>query len=94
MFGSSNVTRNMKALAKAIIGAAAFLELSSDDTINPDDAVKALEDISSNLRSASPDEVAAIRMALQDLTAEERANFGRADTLKFYERFLEYVGLA
>ena len=76
-----------------MIGAAAFLELSSDDTVNPDDAVKALEDIAATLQSASPDEVTAIRAALQELIAEERASFARADAIGFYEHFLESVGL-
>jgi hypothetical protein len=84
----------MKTIAKAMIGAAAFLELSSDDTVNPDDAVRALEDISGTLQSASPDEVAAIRAALQEMIAEERASFARADAIRFYEHFLESVGLA
>jgi hypothetical protein len=83
----------MKTLAKATIGAAAFLALSSEDSLNPDDAVRALEDISATLQSASPDEVAAIRAALQELIAEERASLARADTLRFYEHFLESVGL-
>ena len=84
----------MITLAKALIQAAAFIELSSDDTVNPDDAVRALEDIAATLQSASPDEVAAIRAALQELIAEERASFARADALRFYEHFLESVGLA
>ena len=83
----------MITLAKALFQAAAFIELSSDDTVNPDDAVRALEDISATLQSASLDEVAAIRAALQELIAEERASFARADALRFYEHFLESVGL-
>lgn len=84
----------MKTLAKAVIGAAAFLELSSDDSVNPDYAVRALEDISATLQSASPDEVAVIRSALQELIAEESSSFARADAIRFYEHFLESVGLA
>ena len=55
----------MKTLAKALIRTAAFLELSGDDTINPDDAVRALEGIAHTLQSASPEELAAVRDALQ-----------------------------
>ena len=73
----------MKTLAKALIQTAAFLELSGDDTVNPDDAVKALEDIAHTLQSASPEELAAVRDALRELTAEERAGFARADVLRF-----------
>ena len=84
----------MKTLGKAIIGAAALLELSSDDSVNPEDVVRALEDISATLQSASPEEVAAIRAALQPLIAEERMSFARADSLKFYEHFWDSVGSA
>ena len=55
---------------------------------------EALEDISATLQSASLDEVAAIRAALQELTAEEHASLARADVLRFYEHFLNSIGLA
>ncbi len=84
----------METLAKAVLRAAAFLEFSNQDTVNPDDAVRALEDIAATLQSASPDEIAAIRTALQELIAEERTSFARVETLRFYEHFLESVGLA
>jgi hypothetical protein len=63
----------MKTLAKALIQTAAFLELSDDDVVQPDDAVRTLQNIAHTLHSASPDELAAIRAVLQELTAEERA---------------------
>jgi citrate lyase beta subunit len=83
----------MKILAKALIQTAAFLELSSDDAVNPDDAVRALEDIAHTLQSASPEELVVVRDALQELAAEERAGFARADVLKFYEHFFESIGV-
>jgi hypothetical protein len=83
----------MKTLAKALIQTAAFLELSRDDAVSPDDAVRALEDIAHTLQSASPEELAAVRDALQELAAEERAGFARADVLRFYEHFFESIGL-
>ena len=83
----------MNILAKALIQTAAFLELSGDDAVNPDDAVRALEDIAHTLQSASPDELAAVRDALQELATEERAGFARADVLKFYEQFFERIGV-
>jgi len=83
----------MKTLAKALIQTAAFLELSGDDVVSPDDAVRALEDIAHTLQSASPEELAAVRDALQELAAEERAGFARADVLRFYEQFFESIGV-
>ena len=84
----------MKTLAKALIDAAAFFELSGDDAVNPDDAVKALESISHTLHAASSEEIAALREVLRKKVEEERAGLGRADLLKFYEHFLESFGVA
>ncbi|MEI9864721.1 MAG: hypothetical protein WDN00_09240 [Limisphaerales bacterium] len=83
----------MKTLAKALIQSAAFFELSGEDIISLDDSVQALEDIAHTLQSASPEELAAVRDALQELAAEERAGFARADVLRFYEQFLENIGV-
>ena len=76
-----------------MIGAAAFLELSSDDSVDPDDAVGALEDIAATLQLASADEVAAIRDVCDELIAEEISSLARCDVIRFYENFLESVGL-
>jgi hypothetical protein len=84
----------MQILAKALIDAAAFLELSGEDIIHLDDAVRALESIGDTLRSASPAELSAIRAALSDLIATERAGTARADLLRFYEHFFESFGLS
>ena len=83
----------MITLAKALIQAAAFLELSGDDVILPDDSVRALESIGYSLQSTSPEELVAIRAALQELTAAEQAGKARADVLRFYGEFMESFGL-
>jgi hypothetical protein len=82
----------MHTLAKALIETAAFLELSGDDVINPDDAVRAMEGIGHTLKSASPDELSAIRATLSELIARERAGAARADLLGFYEQFFDGFG--
>ena len=83
----------MKTIAKALIGAAAFLELSGEDFVDLDASVKALEEIGHGLQSASPEELAAIRLALQEMIAEERAGLARPDMLNFYAGFLESFGM-
>lgn len=82
----------MKTLAKALIEIAAFVELSGDDVIDPDLAVRALESMANTLHSASPEELVAIRAALSEMIAMERAGWARKDVLRFYERFLEDSG--
>jgi len=46
----------MKSLCKAIIWSACFLELSEDDVVDPDSAVKALEGMAATLQGATKEE--------------------------------------
>jgi hypothetical protein len=84
---------DMNHLARAVVGASAFLEFAESDTLNPDDAVKALEDIAHALHGASPQEIAALREAC----AAERESYARhganSEVLQFFDRFLYNVGL-
>ncbi len=73
----------MDSLAKAILETAAFLELSGEEAINPDAAVRALEDLGFLLSGCTPDEKAALKRAAQSLASEgadeeRRRFFGRA----------------
>ena len=83
----------MKTLAKALVQTAAFLEFSDDNTIDPHNAVKALEDIAYALHSASPDEVAAIREALKEMVNASQTDAARAATRRFSDAFLESMGV-
>jgi hypothetical protein len=83
----------MKALARALINAAAFLELSDDKAINPELAVQALEEIALHLSECSEEE----RKVLADVLAEMRANEletgPRPEVLAFLDSFLVSFGL-
>ena len=80
-------------LARAVIYAAAFLELSEDDEVDPDAAVKALENMASCLHGASAEELAALREVL----ASERQNWlelGYTNGIvDFFDTFFEAFGL-
>src|SRR5438309_8650998 len=62
--------RAMKALARAVINAAAFLELSDDSALDPELALQALEEIALHLSASTPEE----RKVLTEVLAEMRAN--------------------
>jgi hypothetical protein len=79
----------MRTLANAILDLAAFLELSGDDVIDPDAAVNALESLASALKSASPEEVAAIRSAIR----EQIASSASPERAAFLRSFAENAGL-
>jgi len=78
----------MKALARAIVDLAGFLELSGDDVVDPDSAVTALESMAVELAKATPAEKRAIRAA-----AMERAKGARGPEKVFFQSFLDALGL-
>jgi len=84
----------MKSLCRAIIWSACFLELSSDDIVNPDSAVKALEDIGSALQDATEEEKEAFRRACsEEAFSLEKAGSGYAKTAEFIRGLPESVGI-
>ena len=79
----------MRTLANAILDLAAFLELSGDDVIDPDAAVNAMESLAFSLKSATPEEVAAVRSAIR----EQVASAPSPERAEFLRSFAENVGL-
>lgn len=78
----------MKTLARGILIACAFLELSDDTAVDPDAAVRAMEDIAAELQKAAPEERESLRSVAAEMAREERGA-----VKKFYESFVEHVGL-
>ena len=73
----------MKALARAVVDAMAFLELSEPPAVDDDAAVAALEMLSADLQGCTAREKAALRGVLSEYAAASR---GRRK--KFYESFM------
>ncbi len=84
----------MKALARAVINAAAYLELADESQVDPELALQALEEIAYNLSYATEDEKMAVSEALADMKAAERDNQTRPEMLDFLDTFLVSFGLA
>ena len=83
----------MKSLARAVLNSAAFLELSTDDVLDPRLAVKALEDITTILGSSTAAERAALRAACQEAFVRGLASGAQDAELEFYRSFMKNVGL-
>lgn len=83
----------MKALARAVINAAAYLELSDESQVDPELALQALEEIAYNLSYASDAEKQALMEALADMKQAERDNETRPEMLEFLETFPASFGL-
>jgi predicted RNA-binding protein with EMAP domain len=85
----------MKALARAILNLSAFLELSSDDIVDPDSALQALEQLSNDLKQATPGELeylkAAIRQEIVEIGDERTPE--QQHRIEFFLDFMENLGL-
>ena len=83
----------MKHLCQAIIWSACFLELSEDDVIDPDAAVKALEDIAAALQSATDEEKRAFIAECAAEAGRLQAKPEYAATADFVRNLPSYAGL-
>ena len=83
----------MKSIAKALVDAAAFLELSGDDVVDPDSAVGAMEMIISDLAGCTQEEKSAIAEAAATAASESKNSGSSAEMIQFYENFINNCGL-
>lgn len=85
----------MKNLCRAIIWSACFLEMSEDDIVDPDSAVKALESMAATLQGATEEE----KKAFATVCAEEADRLqqeavpGYAKTAEFVRALPDSLGL-
>ena len=82
-------------LAKAILHLASSIELSSDDCINSDFAVKLLEQLSYDLNSATAGEVAILKASIREYIVEvgDDRNSQQQEIINFYLDFMENIGI-
>jgi hypothetical protein len=78
----------MKALARAVIDAMAFLELSDEPAVDDDAAVQAMEMLAADLQDCSMEEKGALREVLAEYIAGSRGKRKR-----FYATFMADAGL-
>jgi hypothetical protein len=84
----------MKNLCQAIIWSSCFLELSPDDIVDPDSAVKALEDIATALQAATEDEKEAFRQECSEEALRlEKTGAQSAKTAAFVRSLPEANGI-
>ena len=84
----------MKTLARVVINFAAFIGLSGDDVIDPDSAVKALEEIGSYLADCSNEERAALQESLQEERLKRAAAGRSEEELAFFDDFMDSFDLS
>ena len=84
---------HMLALARAVINAMMFLELSDGEVVDNRAALKAEELIAANLQKTTEVERAALRIVLEEMTMEERAYKSRPEVLELLSDFMDNLGL-
>jgi hypothetical protein len=83
----------MKTLARALINAAAFLELSGEQALDPGASVQALEEIAYTLSHCTPEEKGTLAEVLAEMRAAELETGPRPEVLEFLDTFLVAFGL-
>jgi len=85
----------MLVLARAVIQAITFLSLSEDTSVQPDVAVKVLEDIAYTLRASTPNELAALQTIIQEEQERLRTDSQphRDQLVIHYHALLDNLGL-
>ena len=83
----------MKNLCQTIIWSACFLEQSGDDVVDPDSAVKALEDIASALQAATEEEKKAFRRECSEEASRLEKDPSYAKTAEFIRGLPEALGI-
>ncbi len=75
---------------------AAFIELSSDEVIDPDSAVNALEQLASDLNEASSGEIEYLKSAIRQEIVEsgDERTFEQQDRIQFFLNFMDSIGLS
>jgi hypothetical protein len=83
----------MKAIGTALLNLAAFIELSGDDVIDPDSAVKALEQLSADLGMAEPSEKEYLKGLMRQEIGSMPKDRSEADQarVEFYLDFMEQL---
>lgn len=82
-----------QALMKALVEVMAFLELSDDDIVDPDAAIRMMEEIVAELQRLTRAERQSFIDFVGRMAADEAAANGRTPRLQFLERVPESSGL-
>lgn len=78
----------MKALARAIINAVAYLDLSSEEGLSEETALQCLDEISYNLSYCNNEERQALAEVLNEMREAEIEQGPRIEVLEFLDSFL------
>jgi hypothetical protein len=83
----------MKPLVRALINAAAYLELADESQADPEFALQVLEEIAYNLSHCSGDARTITEEVLGEMRAAELENDPRPEMLEFLDSFLSSFGM-
>ncbi len=76
---------------RCLIDLLLFLELADDDSVDPDDAMRMIENITGELAQASDAEKERLRKAIEQVVAEENEGKPRGPVLTFCDGLLDVI---
>ena len=77
----------------AILHCVSFLELSGDNTVDPDWAVEAMEHVAHYLQRLSPADLVRMRAEFETIASHAQSHQMAPDFVDLARRFTEYAGL-
>ncbi len=77
----------------ALLHVAAFLELSGDESVDPDWAVEAMEHVGFYLQQLPAQQVQVVREQIKRVAAHAKKKKWGARAIKFFSQFLENFGI-
>lgn len=83
----------MEALAKVVLQALSFLELSEDETVNREAALENMEAMVATLKSATSEELEALKRAVAEECNLQNGLEASEEVIDFYENFFDHFGL-
>ena len=84
----------MRGLASSLLTAMSYFEIWGEDYMDPDMAVKALEEIASELAQCTDEEIRALADVAREQAQRARAAGATPEWVRFYENFIDNAGLA
>jgi hypothetical protein len=77
----------------ALLHVSAFLELSADDVVDPDSAVKGMEHVGHYLAQLPAEQIESVRAQISRVAAYARKQKWCTDAVEYFDEFLNNVGI-
>lgn len=84
---------NVDPVVAALLHVVAFLELSGDETVNPDWAIEAMEHVAHYLQQLPPKQIEKLQEQIERVAEHAREKKWGAEAEEFFAEFLDNFGV-